>query len=61
MSGSTINEIMEVLGHTQTSTAMRYIHFADRAKAILANRAATTALAGLGKAEQSSQEKKRQE
>jgi integrase len=53
MSGATINEIMDVLGHRQTSTALRYIHFAEEAKARLADRAATVALTGLSKAEQS--------
>ena len=38
---------MESLGHKQVSTTMRYIHFAEKSKSTLAERAAATALAGL--------------
>ena len=47
MNGASINEIMEVLGHRQTTTAMRYIHFAEQARSNLANRAASVVLAGM--------------
>ncbi|MBL8444087.1 MAG: site-specific integrase [Zoogloeaceae bacterium] len=47
MNGATINEIMEVLGHRQTSTTMRYVHFAEKARTTLAERAASVAMAGL--------------
>lgn len=47
MNGASINEIMEVLGHRQTSTSMRYVHFADRSRSTLAERAASVAVAGL--------------
>jgi len=52
---------MDVLGHRQTSTALRYIHFAEEAKARLADRAATVALTGLSKAEQSNLKGKEKE
>ncbi|MCA9181112.1 MAG: hypothetical protein KDA51_06650, partial [Planctomycetales bacterium] len=42
-----LTEIMQVLGHQQTKTAMRYIHFADHAKNTLAERAASVAMAGM--------------
>ena len=47
MNGSSLNEIMEVLGHRQASTSMRYIHFAEKARSTLAERAASVAVAGL--------------
>ncbi len=47
MNGASINEIMEVLGHRQTSTSMRYIHFAEKARSTLAERSASVAVAGL--------------
>jgi integrase len=47
MDGASLAEIMQVLGHQQTKTAMRYIHFADQARNSLAERAASVALAGM--------------
>ena len=47
MNGASINEIMEILGHRQTSTSMRYIHFAEKARSTLGERAASVAVAGL--------------
>lgn len=47
MSGASSVELMESLGHKQMSTTMRYIHFALKSKSTLAERAASTALAGL--------------
>lgn len=47
MNGASLNEIMEVLGHRQASTSMRYIHFAEKARSTLAERAASVAVAGL--------------
>lgn len=55
MGGASINEIMEVLGHRQHSTAQRYIHFAERARSALADKAASVALAGM-KADESKAE-----
>jgi len=40
-------ELMESLGHKQMSTTQRYIHFALKARSTLAERAASTAMAGL--------------
>ncbi|WP_418648789.1 tyrosine-type recombinase/integrase [Thauera butanivorans] len=55
MSGASAVELMELLGHRQISTTMRYVHFAERARSTLAERAAAVALAGMkpeeGKAE----------
>jgi len=48
--GAEIAQIMAVLGHRQLSTAARYIHFADRARSTLAERAAAPALAGMAAA-----------
>lgn len=47
MDGASSAELMESLGHKQVSTTMRYIHFAEKSKSTLAERAASTALAGL--------------
>lgn len=47
MSGASAVELMEVLGHRQMQTTMRYVHFAERARSTLAERAAAIALAGL--------------
>jgi len=47
MDGAQAAELMQALGHHQMSTTQRYIHFAERAKARLTERAAATALAGL--------------
>lgn len=48
--GAEIAQIMAALGHRQLSTAARYIHFADRARSALAERAAAPALAGMAAA-----------
>ena len=50
MGGAQAAEIMQSLGHRQLSTAARYIHWADGARAVLAERAAAPALAGLAAA-----------
>lgn len=47
MSGASAVELMELLGHRQISTTMRYVHFAERARSTLAERAAAVALAGM--------------
>lgn len=47
MNGAQAAEIMVSLGHTQLSTAQRYIHFAQGARAALAERAAAPILAGM--------------
>ena len=47
MNGASLNEIMEILGHRQASTSMRYIHFAEKARSTLGERAASVAVAGL--------------
>jgi integrase len=48
--GAQAAEIMTSLGHRQLSTTQRYIHFADTARAALAERAAAPALAGMAAA-----------
>ena len=48
--GAQAAEIMTSLGHRQLSTTTRYIHFADKARAALAERAAAPALAGMAAA-----------
>lgn len=50
LGGAQAAEIMGALGHRQLSTAQRYIHFADTARAALAERAAAPVLAGLAAA-----------
>lgn len=47
MAGASAVELMEVMGHKQIQTTMRYIHFAEQARSTLAERAAAVALAGL--------------
>lgn len=47
MAGASAVELMETLGHKQITTTLRYIHFAERARSTLAERAASVALAGL--------------
>ncbi|MFZ5574470.1 MAG: tyrosine-type recombinase/integrase [Pseudomonadota bacterium] len=49
MSGASAVELMEALGHKQISTTLRYIHFAERSRSTLAERAASVALEGLKK------------
>ncbi len=50
VSGAAAPEIMTVLGHRQLSTVAKYLHFADDARAVLAERAAAPALAGMAAA-----------
>ena len=50
VSGAQAAEIMVSLGHRQMSTTTRYLHFADAARAALAERAAAPALAGMAAA-----------
>lgn len=47
MAGASAVELMETLGHRQISTTLRYIHFNERARSTLAERAASVAMAGL--------------
>ena len=47
MNGASLNEIMQILGHRQASTSRRYIHFAEKARSTLGERAASVAVAGL--------------
>jgi integrase len=47
MSGASAVELMELLGHKQIETTLRYVHFAERARSTLAERAAALATAGL--------------
>jgi integrase len=48
--GAQAAEIMISLGHRQMATTTRYLHFADTARAALAERAAAPALAGMAAA-----------
>jgi integrase len=48
--GAEAPQIMATLGHRQLSTTKRYLHFADKARAALAERAAAPALAGMAAA-----------
>lgn len=50
MAGASAVELMEAMGHKQLSTTQRYIHFADRARSTLAQRAAAMAVAGMAEA-----------
>ncbi|TVQ30559.1 MAG: DUF4102 domain-containing protein [Geminicoccaceae bacterium] len=50
LGGAQAAEIMAAMGHRQMSTAQRYVHFADKARATLAERAAAPALAGMASA-----------
>lgn len=47
MAGASAVELMEVLGHRQISTTLRYLHFAENTRGKLAERAASVAMAGL--------------
>lgn len=47
MAGASAVELMETLGHKQISTTLRYVHFVERARSTLAERAASVALAGM--------------
>ncbi len=51
MAGASAVELMEAMGHKQVSTTQRYIHFAERARSTLAQRAAAMAVAGMAEAE----------
>lgn len=51
MNGGSNFELMTMLGHKQVSTTQRYIHFAERARSTLAQRAASVAVAGMAEAE----------
>ena len=50
MAGAQAAEIMTTLGHRQMATSQKYVHWADNARAALAERAAAPALAGLAAA-----------
>lgn len=50
MAGASAVELMEAMGHKQVSTTQRYIHFAERARTTLAERAASMAMAGMNEA-----------
>jgi integrase len=50
MGGAQAAEIMTAMGHRQLSTVQRYIHFAENARQLLAERAATVALKGMAAA-----------
>ena len=50
MGGAQAAEIMTALGHGQLSTAQRYVHWAQDSRQGLAERAATTVLAGMAAA-----------
>ena len=47
MAGASAVELMETLGHRQITTTLRYVHFAERARSTLAERAESVAMAGL--------------
>lgn len=49
--GAQAPQIMTSLGHRQLSTTQRYLHFADKARAALAERAAAPVLAGMVRAQ----------
>jgi integrase len=55
MSGAKAAEIMTAMGHRQMSTVQRYIHFAESTRQVLAERAASIALAGMGAGGESDQ------
>jgi integrase len=48
--GAEAAQLMTALGHRQMSTTTRYLHFADKAREALAERAAAPALAGIAAA-----------
>jgi integrase len=50
MGGAQASEIMTALGHHQLSTAEKYIHWAQDARQVLAEKAASVALAGMAAA-----------
>jgi integrase len=47
MQGASAVELMELLGHKQIETTLRYIHYAENARKTIAERAASIAMAGL--------------
>lgn len=47
MQGASAVELMELLGHKQVETTLRYIHYAENARKTIAERAASVAMAGL--------------
>ena len=47
MGGAGAAEIMTALGHSQLSTAQRYVHWAQDARQALAERAASVVLTGM--------------
>jgi integrase len=47
MGGAQAAEIMTAMGHRQLSTVQRYIHFAENARQLLAERAAAVAVKGM--------------
>lgn len=47
MGGAQASEIMAALGHRQLATSQRYVHWAENARAALAEKAAAPVLAGL--------------
>lgn len=49
MAGASAAELMVALGHQQISTTQRYLHFAERMRSTLAERAAAVAVAGMSK------------
>ncbi len=49
MGGAQAAEIMTAMGHRQLSTVQRYIHFAETTRHVLAERAASVAMAGMTK------------
>jgi hypothetical protein len=53
MAGASGPEIQAALGHANIATSIRYIHFAEAQKNVLAERAAAPAVAGLESAKRS--------
>jgi integrase len=47
MAGASSAELMSAMGHRQLSTTQRYLHFAENAQSLLAERAAKIAVAGM--------------
>lgn len=50
MAGASAAEIMVALGHSQLATVQKYVHFAERARQRIADKAAAGAVAGMAKA-----------
>ena len=51
MGGAQASEIQAALGHTTIAMSAKYVHWADKARAALAEKAAAPALAGLAQAQ----------